>query len=202
MLTGGILAAAILLVPRIITSLFAIPRISSVEEVEAGEAALVFGAGLRRDGSPTRVLQTRIQAAADLYNAGKVTTLVMSGENPEPASMRDLAVQLGVPEEAILLDNGGLRTYDTCYRASSVYGYQKVILVTQPFHLPRALYICHFLGLEANGVPASQAAYWPSTTFLWNLRESIATVVALRDLHLTPPEPAFTEGNAHQKDTQ
>ena len=199
---SALLTAAILLVPRIITSLFSIPRISSVEEVDAGEAALVFGAGLNRDGTPTRVLQTRVQAAADLYHAGKVATLVMSGENPEPAAMRDQAIRLGVPEEAIMLDNGGLRTYDTCYRASRVYGYEKVILVTQRFHLPRALYICHFLGLEANGVPASQAAYWPITTLLWNLRESIATVVALRDLHLTPPEPAFSEGSTHQKDPQ
>jgi SanA protein len=93
-----------------------------VSESPARRVAIVFGAGLRRDGTPTAILRDRVETAADLYRSGKVEKILMSGDNRfenynEPESMRQYALSLGVPPEAIAMDYAGRRTYDTCYRA-------------------------------------------------------------------------------------
>ena len=112
----------------------------------------------------------------------------MSGHIPEPASMRDYAVEQGVPFEAIMLDEGGSRTYDTCYRASEGYQIADAILVTQNYHQARALYTCTQLGLSVTGVPAQQSRYFRGALTIWNVREFIATGAALWDLHIDSPE--------------
>lgn len=180
------------LLSRLVTSIFASSRLSTVEEVEASEVALVFGAEVRADGRPSAALRDRVLASVDLYRAGKVNKLVMSGESPEPSAMHDLAIQEGIPEEAILMDEGGLRTYDTCYRAINVYEFEEAIVVTQDFHLPRALYLCHFMGIEVQGVPAREGRYWRGSTVFWNIRESMATLLALWQIHITQPIPEIT----------
>ena len=118
----------------------------------------------------------------------------MSGYNTsvhhdEPGAMRDFALSLGVPDEDIVLDYAGRRTYDTCYRAREIFNIDSAILVTQAFHLPRALYTCNTLGVKAVGVPADLRQYRRSSLAFWNLRETIATVVALWELHISLPEP-------------
>jgi SanA protein len=187
-----LVAAVLLILPRLVTKVFASPRLYAVENVETADVAIVFGAQLHRDGSPTAALRDRVLAAVDLYLAGKVNTLLMSGGSSEPLAMQTLAREQGVPKEAIILDNSGLRTYDTCYRAKHVYDLEKAILVTQPFHLPRALYLCHFMEIDVQGVPARKGTYWPGSNLVWNLRESLATLVAMWEVHLSKPEPAIT----------
>jgi SanA protein len=182
--------------PRLLTSMHAWARLYDLESVPAKPIAIVFGAGLRRDGTPTPVLRDRVAAAANLYFSGKAEKLLMSGDNRfieynEPGSMRDYAVALGVPEEAIVLDYAGRRTYDTCYRAKAIFGVQSAILVTQNFHLPRALYLCSALGIDAAGVPADLRAYRPYALAWWNLRELPATLVALWEVHVTRPLPVL-----------
>lgn len=189
----ALIAAAAMLIPRLVTSIFASSRLSTVEEVGATEAALIFGAEVKLDGTPSAALRDRVLAGVDLYQAGKVNKLVMSGENPEPGAMQALAIQHGIPEEAILLDEGGLRTYDTCYRAHAVYDFEEAIIVTQDFHLPRALYLCHFMGIDVQGVPAREGRYWRGSTVFWNIRESMATLLALWQIHITQPEPTITD---------
>jgi vancomycin permeability regulator SanA len=156
----------------------------------------VFGAGLWRDGSPTPVLRDRVATAADLYFAGKVEKILMTGDNRfenynEPGAMREYALSLGVPDEAIVLDYAGHRTYDSCFRAKAIFGLDHAILVTQKFHLPRALYTCHTLGLRAVGVIADRRDYRRLSLFYWNLRELPATLTALWDVHITHPIPAL-----------
>ena len=183
-----------LVLPRLITGLYARPRTFSIKEAPARSAAIVFGAGLWRDGSPTPVLRDRVAAAAQLYFSGKVVKLIMSGGNPsiyydEPGAMRAYALSLGVPDEAIVLDYAGRRTYDTCYRALHIFGIRQATLVTQGFHLPRALYLCNKLGIDGVGVPADLRQYrWFSRT-IWNLREIPATLGALWDVHIARPLP-------------
>lgn len=116
----GLLA---LLLPRLITAVYSWTRIYTVEGAPAERVAIVFGAGLTRDGYPTVILRDRVETAAQLYFAGKVQKLLMSGDNRfenynEPGAMRDYAVSLGVPAGAIVLDYAGRRTYDTCLRAT------------------------------------------------------------------------------------
>jgi len=204
LLTLGIL---VLLLARLITALHTQPRLFSVEDVPRKRVAIVFGAGVRPDGSPTPALKDRVATAADLYFVGKVEKLLMSGDNRfvdynEPQGMKDYALGLGVPAEAIVLDYAGRRTYDTCYRARDIFGVQEAILVTTDYHLPRAIYTCNALGVGAVGVPAEWRFSVPSLVLLhWNLRELPATLLALWDVHVShplpvlgKPEPIFSSG--------
>ena len=188
-----ILGLGILFAPRLYTSVYALPFIRTQEAVTPKQVAIVFGAGLRWDGSPSAVLRDRVTSAIELYQSGAVQKLLMSGNAPQPASMRDFAIQMGVPAEDILIDDGGLRTYDTCHRAREVFGLSEAVLVTQLFHLPRAIYTCNALEVSAQGVPAYQSRYWRGAMVFWNLRETLATFVALWDVHVGKPQPSFSQ---------
>ncbi|MDX9991064.1 MAG: ElyC/SanA/YdcF family protein [Anaerolineales bacterium] len=192
---GGV---AIVTISRLLTGVLGWARTYSPQDVPARPLAIVFGAGLTRSGTASPVLRDRIRAAADLYFAGKVEKLLMSGDNStqfynEPAAMRQYALELGIPDQAIVLDYAGRRTYDTCYRARHIFGVDQAILVTQGFHLPRALYLCNALGLDGVGVAADNFTYRRVSLLYWNLRELAATVTALMDVHLTRPIPILGE---------
>jgi SanA protein len=193
-----LLGLLVLFLPRIITSIYAIFRTYSVEDVPAERIAIVFGAGLRRDGSPTAVLRDRVETAARLYFAGRVEKLLLSGDNRvvdynEPESMRQYARSLGIPDKALVLDYAGRRTYDTCYRAKAIFGVESAILVTQKFHLSRALFTCNALGVKAMGVEANNYYYLKRSRLYWNVREQIATVGAFWDVYVKRPLPVLGE---------
>ncbi len=201
------LAILTLLTARLVTGMHARSRTFSQAEVPTRRVAIVFGAGLWRDGSATPVLQDRVATAAALYQAGKVEVLLMSGDNRfieynEPAVMRELAISLGVPDENIVLDYAGRRTYDTCYRAREIFQVPDAILVTQAFHMPRALYLCNQLGVESVGVEAQGHYYRRSTMLYWNLRELLATVNALWEVHVSHPLPVLGEQEPIFKEPQ
>ena len=191
----GALGLIGLFLPRIITTLYAVDRIYQKESAPAKGIAIVFGAGLRRDGTPTAILRDRVETAASLYFSGKVEKLLMSGDSQsegynEPEAMRQFALSLGVPNEAISMDYAGSRTYDTCYRAKAVFGVKSALLVTQKFHLPRALFLCNALGLDALGVEANTHRFWRGSLWVWNVREQLATVGAFLDVYVSNPIPA------------
>jgi len=193
-----ILGLFVLLVPRLLTWIYAQPRTFTLADVPTRPVAIVFGAGLWRDGTPSPVLRDRVAAAAELYFAGKVQKLLMSGDNRflnynEPGAMRQYALSLGVPEEDIVLDYAGRRTYDTCYRAGKIFGVKEAVLVTQSFHLPRALYTCNRLGVTAIGIASDRRMYTPRSLLYWHLREIPATLVALWEVHVARPLPVLGE---------
>jgi len=110
------------------------------------------------------MVRDRVETGIALYEAGKVDILLMSGSNQsddynEPGDMIAYALQRGVPAKALEPDYGGRRTYDTCYRAMEIFGVREAILVTQEFHLPRALFTCRALGMQVQGVVADQREY-------------------------------------------
>ena len=182
--------------PRLITGVFASTRTSSVAEAPVKPVVIVFGAGLTRDGRPTRVLRDRVETGAHLYFEGKAEKLLMSGDNRfedynEPLAMKNYALDLGVPEADIVLDYAGRRTYDTCYRARDIFQVETAILVTQAFHLPRALYTCNQLGLDAVGVAAENHYFLKRSRAYWNFRELLATPVALWEVHVSKPLPVL-----------
>ncbi len=190
------IAAVVLIAPRLMMIRSVKEMIFSREAVPRKPAAVVFGAGLNRDGTPTTVLRDRVQTAANLYFDGKVQKILMSGDNRflnynEPGGMKSYALEIGVPEEAIVLDYAGRRTYDTCYRAREIFQLSEVILITQEFHLFRALYTCNQLGLDAVGVPADLRSYRDSG--FWAVRELPASLMAFIHLHITRPEPVLGE---------
>jgi SanA protein len=186
------------LLPRLITTFYSMNRIYKKDDAPNERLAIVFGAGLRPDGTPTPILRDRVETAASLYFSGKIEKLLMSGDNSvlyynEPEAMRQYALSLGVPDHAIALDYAGRRTYDTCYRAKAIFGVQSALLVTQKFHLPRALFLCNALGLNAYGVEANNRNYWRGSLFIWNFREQLATVGAFLDVYIHSPLPILGE---------
>ncbi len=191
-----ILGLVILLVPRLLTGLYAHGHTYTKAGVPNRPVAIVFGAGLWRNGSPTPVLVDRVTTAANLYFEKKVEKLLLSGDNRfvdynEPEAMRKLALSLGVPNDAIVLDYAGRRSYDTCYRARAIFKVDQAILVTQAFHLPRVLYLCNRLGVNSVGVASDLRVYRKSSVLSWNARELFATVAALWDINVSHPTPVL-----------
>lgn len=186
----------VLATARLITELTTRTKIFRAADAPSSPVAIVFGAGLWRDGTPTAVLRDRIATAVQLYQAGKVHKLLMSGDNRqdnynEPAAMLEYAVKLGVPAQDIVLDYAGLRTYDTCYRAKEIFKLSEAILVTQRFHLPRAVYTCNNLGIKAVGVIADQRQYSVYAHEYWKLRETLASLIAMWDVWIAKPLPTL-----------
>jgi len=165
------------------------------EDVPPRFVAIVPGAGLWPDGSLTPVLADRVATAADLYHAGTVQKLLCSGDNRfvdynEPQRMLEYAVSLGVPEEAIVLDYAGRRTYDSCYRARDIFGLERVVVVTQRFHAARVLYLCDALGVDAVAVLADQQDY-TIRRVTWETREYPALALAWWDVNVRHPLPVL-----------
>ena len=187
-----------LFLPKLIVQLYAAPRIFTVDNVPDDRVAIVFGAGLLRDGSAGPVLRDRVETAVQLYRQSKVDKLLMSGDNRfveynEPEAMRQYALDLGVPVEDIVLDYAGRRTYDTCYRAGAIFQVKSAILVTQNFHLARAIFLCNWFGVEATGVKANNAYFRKVSRLYWNMRELFATAQAVWDVYVAKPLPVLGE---------
>ncbi|NOT06026.1 MAG: DUF218 domain-containing protein [Anaerolineales bacterium] len=184
--------------PKLIVLLYASPRMFTVNDVPAEHVAIVFGAGLLRDGSAGPVLRDRVETAVQLYQQGKVNKLLMSGDNSvvehnEPEAMRQYALAFGIPDEDIVLDYAGRRTYDTCYRANFIFQVDSAILVTQGFHLPRAIFLCNWFGVESVGVESNNNYFRKISRFYWNTRELFATVQAVWDVIVIKPVPVLGE---------
>jgi len=162
--------------------------------VPVAQVALVPGAGITTDGRPTLALRDRIDGAIDLYRAGKVKKILMSGDNStiyynEPGVMANYAISQGIPKSDIVLDYAGRRTYDTCYRAKAIFGLESVIITTQKYHLPRMVFLCEQLGLNASGITVKQSDYLLNHYVFWNVREVLATLSAYIDIYILKPEP-------------
>jgi len=166
------------------------------QETPERPVAVVFGALVWPDGRPSDMLADRVRAAVSLYQAGKVGKLLLSGDNRfldynEPQAMKEMALKLGVPEDDLVLDYAGRRTYDTCYRARHIFGLEQAVLVTQKFHLDRALFTCRNLGLDAVGFSADLQPYRQVQRS--ELREIAATALAWWDIKVRHPLPVLGE---------
>ena len=161
-------------------------------ETPTRPVAIVFGAAVYGNGRLSPVLRDRVETAIALYRNGQVSRLIMSGgpdsgSYDEPEAMKAYAVERGVAAADITTDHGGLRTYDTCYRARYVFDVRDAVLVTQAFHLPRALLTCDGLGVRAVGAMADQQTYRGARWY--EMRETAATLVAAWDVFRRQPPP-------------
>lgn len=166
----------------------------SLDQVPSMPVAIVFGAGIWPDGSLSDILADRVDTAIKLYNQGKVHKLLFTGDNRylnynEPQRMAEYAIALGVPEADIVLDYAGRRTYDSCYRALNIFKVDNAILVTQAYHLPRALFTADRLGIRVVGVAADRHQYVNINNY--RLRELLATPVAWWDVLVSHPIPVL-----------
>ena len=156
--------------------------------------AIVFGAGISQSGQLSPMLRDRMDTAIALYRAGVVRKLLVSGDNrfvdyDEPGRMYDYAVARGIPAADVVRDFAGRRTYDTCYRAKAIFGVERAILVTQRFHLPRAIYTCRGLGVDGVGFAADIYLY--RSERYYRLREVFATIAAWWDVTIARPQPVL-----------
>jgi SanA protein len=164
---------------------------ADVALVPSHEVAIVFGASVLSSGAPSDVLRDRLDVAADLFVNERVRSIIVSGDNRtenynEPESMAVYLVnERGVPEDAIFQDFAGRRTYDTCARAHELWGVEDALLVTQGFHLPRAIWTCEQLGIESDGISASLQGYVKSAVF--EAREVLAIYKAFIDVYIWAP---------------
>jgi vancomycin permeability regulator SanA len=147
------------------------------KDVPSRSVAIVFGAS-ESNGVPSPYLLYRVEAAVSLYKAGRVKKLLMSGDNStlnydEPVVMQKTAIKLGVKPQDIVLDYAGFSTYDTCYRAIHIFGVTQAILVSQNYHLPRAIFTCDSLGVQSIGYGAY--ATEPLLQFQYTIREWFST---------------------------
>lgn len=128
------------------------------------ECIMVLGASVHPDGTPSPMLEDRLETGIELYNRGVAPKLLLTGDNGqieynEVEAMKNYAVNAGVPEEDIFLDHAGFSTYDSVYRASYVFGVESMVAVTQEYHLFRTLHGCKKMGIEAVGIGADQEVY-------------------------------------------
>ncbi|WP_409485497.1 vancomycin high temperature exclusion protein [Arsenicicoccus dermatophilus] len=186
-------------------------RVLTVEQAPIRDVSLVLGAGVYPDGRPTPFLQARLDVALELYRTGRTRVIIVSGDNrshayDEPTVMRSYLVQHGVPIDRVVRDFAGRDSYDSCTRARRIFGVDALTLVSQGYHLPRAVTLCRAEGVDAVGVgdwTMSQGAY--RSTWEWGERREIGAkvkaawdVVSGRDPVLGPPESAVRDALRHQ----
>jgi SanA protein len=167
---------------------------STLEEIPANDVALLLGTAEKTGKDYTNpYFSTRMNAAAELYHAGKVKHILVSGDNKtmnynEPIAMQKFLVKLGVPKNAITLDYAGFRTFDSMVRAKKVFGQSKFTIVSQQFHNERALFICNALGIEAIAYNASAVNTSKSMMYM---RELFARSKAVLDVYVLRTQPKF-----------
>ena len=181
-----------LLTPFLIINLGKQKIYTDVKKVPAYEIAVVFGAGIKENREPNDMLRDRLDTVAELYYSGKVKKMLLSGDHSdadynEPQVMYDyLRSQHSIPQEDLIRDYAGLRTYDTCARAKNVLNINKAILISQGYHLSRAIFTCNSLNLESSGLSATRYSYQGER--FYKIREILALHKAVWDVFIFPPD--------------
>jgi vancomycin permeability regulator SanA len=165
----------------------------AASQVPAAPVALVLGAQVYPDGTPSPFLAARLDLAKQLYDAGRVRAILVSGDNmareyDEPAAMRAYLIKAGVPSTQVIADYAGFDTYDSCVRAKKIFGVDELIIVTQGYHLPRAVATCLLVGVKANGVGDYTVRRLLGPWRSGAIRDQVASVKTMIDL-LTDRQP-------------
>jgi SanA protein len=170
------------------------PVTTDPAKVPHAQAALILGAQVYRDGKPSIMLRDRVNAGAELYKAGRVDKLLLSGDHSrkdydEVGTMRRLLLAQGIPAQDIFTDHAGFDTWDSAQRARRVFDVSSAVVVTQGFHMARALYDARRAGLNATGFIADRRQYGKIMGKL-RVREALARVKTMGDV-VTGADPHF-----------
>lgn len=157
-------------------------RILDVDEASGKkdvDCIIVLGAGVRADGTPSKMLKDRLDKAIELYDASVSETIIVSGDHrtkdyDEVNTMKNYLIDAGIPSKCIFMDHGGLSTYDSMYRAKNIFSVKKAIIVTQKYHMYRAVYVAKNFGIDAYGVSAKEVSYSGQTKR--SIRELLARI--------------------------
>lgn len=160
------------------------------DEIDSAPVVIVLGAKVKADGQPSDILRDRLLTAIDLYRAGSVEKILVSGDDgqveyDEVNAMRLYLLGADVDPDDIFLDHAGFDTYDSMIRASKIFGVTKAIVVTQAYHLPRALYLADAFGIDAQGVAADRQTY--RGMLRYQVRELLADTKAVVDVIVGAP---------------
>jgi len=166
-------------------------KIAEFGDAPQTQAIIILGASLKTDGSPSDALKDRLIRGAELYRAGKAPQILITGDGglnraDEITAMHNALLDLQVPEHVILEDREGYRTYESCKRAKQEFKIDRAILVTQQFHLVRALYICNALGVDSTGIASDLQTYEKINFF--TLRDWLASFKAWVDINIWEPK--------------
>jgi vancomycin permeability regulator SanA len=206
MAVAAVAAAIAVSAPWAWTSLSARDHVYAVSDAPGAEVAIVLGTEVV-DGQPSPRLKGRLEAAAALISSGTARALLVSGDGrgdsgDEPAAMTAYLVSLGVPADRIVGDPYGLDTYDTCVRARDVYGVKRALVITQSYHVDRAVTLCRHLNIDADGVVAPCHCSWTLRTSK-SIRDYLASGKAAWDAVrdrppaiTSAPDPAITNALA------
>ena len=209
-----ILGITTLVVINSIVKLSTAGQIISSEDaakLEDVDCILVLGCFVKDDGRPSDMLHDRLTRSVELYNLNAAPKLLMSGDHgreeyDEVAAMKQFAIDEGIPSEDVFMDHAGFSTYESIYRAKAIFQADKILIVTQEYHLYRALYIANQLGVEAYGVSSDYHTYVGQ--FMRDFREMLARVKDCATCIFKPEPtylgdtiPIFGDGNLTNDDT-
>ncbi|EOR26457.1 putative SanA protein [Clostridium sartagoforme AAU1] len=158
------------------------------------DAIIVLGAGVRSDGTPSDILADRLETSIEAYNSGLGSTFILSGDHGredynEVGAMKKYILKNDIDEKIIFMDHAGFSTYDTMYRAKEIFKVDKAIIVTNEYHLPRALYIARKLGIDAYGIKSDKRQYQLMDSY--KKRELLAQIKDFVYVNILKPEPKF-----------
>lgn len=160
---------------------------------KSADCIIVLGAGVRKDGTPSPMLEDRLKIALSVYSKGISDKIIVSGDHGkesynEVGAMKDYLTQNGIPEENIFMDHAGFSTYESIYRAKNIFGVESAVVVTQKYHLYRAVFDARKLGITAYGADAALRRYALQSKY--SLRESIARAKDFLCI-IFKPQPKF-----------
>ncbi|MFD3455167.1 vancomycin high temperature exclusion protein [Streptomyces sp. NPDC058691] len=198
LLRAAVAVCVLALLPATWLQVTADPRVRNLADAPSEPVAVVFGAGLW-NGEPSPYLAHRLDAASALYSAGKVRAVLVTGDNSrtdydEPSAMRDYLASHGVPRAKVVLDYAGFDTWDSCTRAKRIFGVDHALLVSQGFHIRRALALCDAAGIDAYGIGVDEPH--DVTWYYGGAREIAGAAKAAVDAALTP-DPHFLGPREH-----
>ena len=180
-------------------------RIDISQNGKEYDCILILGAGVHADGTPTLMLKDRLDRGIELYNSGVSSKIIMSGDHgsdsyDEVNVMKEYAIDAGVPSEDIFMDHAGFSTYESLYRARDVFCVEKVLIVTQEYHLYRALFLADRMGLEADGASARDVHYYGQSyrharEILARAKDWVYTVIMPKPAYLGEPIPVWGNGD-------
>lgn len=178
---------------NLIVLIFSKKYIKSLEEVPESEAVLILGAKVYQNGNLSDILRDRVDTAIELYKNKKVNVFLVSGDHTknnydEVNSIKEYLLEKGIADEKIFLDHAGIDTYDSLYRAKTIFEINSLIVTTQNFHLPRAVFIGNKLGIKTYGVSADKRHYLYATRN--EVRESLGRIKAVVNI-LIHSKPKF-----------
>ena len=180
-------------------------------QIEDVDCILVLGCWVNEHGQPSSMLRDRLTRGVELYDLGAAPKLLMSGDHgrvgyDEVASMKQFAVDRGIASEDVFMDHAGFSTYESIYRARDIFQADKILIVTQEYHLYRALYIANQLGVEAYGVSSDYHTYVGQTyrdcrEILARVKDCVLCILKPKPTFLGDVIPIFGNGNVTNDDT-